>query len=293
MIVSLVIGFSLTVFCVGALWAQHELQEKTRRRFASSWDTSLTPTFTFQALTATTADGLHIYFRYTPAKDANAIVIIAHGFGLNGEKVGLVDTVEMLHNAGYGTALVDLRGVGRSDGNGEKFGFKEWQDFEAVYDTIKNLPENKDRKIGFLGESMGGATAIITAGKTDKGDFVIAAAPFTNLRKIFILRMIRRKIPIWIGLPFLQLAARSELGFHYRELSPDSLIQKIHVPIFIAWATHDKVIGDNQGSFLFEKANEPKEGWEANTDHDIVNEGGDLFNKKILAFLGKYTTENR
>lgn len=285
---SLIIGFILAFFCIGALWAQHELQQKTRRRFASSWDISLDSTSTFQTLTATTSDGLRIYFRYTPAKEGRAIVILTHGFGLNGAKTGLGGTVEALHKAGYGTALVDLRGVGSSDGDGEKFGFKEWQDLEAAYDEVKNLPENESRKIGFLGESMGAVSALIEISKTGKGDFAIAAAPFANLRKIFALRMSRRKIVTWIGLPFLQLAARSELGFHYHKLNPDILIQKIDVPVFIAWAAHDKIIGDNQGSALFAKANEPKMGWEASTGHNIVNECGNIFNQKILMFLNKY-----
>lgn len=286
----IIVGFLLAAFFVGILWAMNELQQKTRQRFASNWKTLPKPAFPFQELVALTADGLKIHSWYTPAKGNQAIVILAHGFGLDGGKSEMMGTAHTLQKAGYGTVLVDLRGVGQSEGDGEKLGTKEWQDLEALYNALKTLPENTVRKIGFLGESMGAASAITTVGRTGKGDFVIVIVPFANLNKIFALRMTRRKIPVWLGLPFLKLAARIELGFNYQQFSPDVLIQKIKVPLFIAWATHDKVIGANQGSFLILKANEPKIGWAANTNHNLIKESGELFNQKILAFLDNYVS---
>jgi len=79
------------------------------------------------------------------------------------------------------------------------------------------------------------------------------------------------------------------LGLSFEKSSPIKLIEKINVPIFIAGAKYDNVVPKYDAMLLFNKANNPKEYWEAPTNHDnIFRENPKIFKKKVLGFLSKY-----
>ncbi len=167
--------------------------------------------------------------------------------------------------------MMDLRSVGDSDGNKMDLGIKEWQEIEEAYDYLKAQPENKGKKIGFYGISMGGSTAIITAGHTGKGDFVVAAVPFSSHDSQFVFELEKEGLPVPLALPLLQLTAMVEFG--------------IDVPIMIITARKDRDVSPNEGKILFDLANKPKNLWEADTEHDVFDEKPDEFKEKVLLFL--------
>jgi len=237
-----------------------------------------------------TSDGLKIASWYLPVKNPKAVVILIDGYKeLDEDKTrNTISHAQYLKNAGYSSILIDLRSFGESNGKKITFGVNEWKDAEAAYDFVKSQPENKNKKIGFLGLSMGGVTSIATKEETQKGDFIIASAPYASFKNLFDFRIRKRGLPAFIFLPFLKVAAAFELGFDYEKYSALNMIKKIDVPILITSAKKDLRVNPNDAKTLYDAANKPKEYWEANTSHRIFKDNPREFQKKILDFLAKY-----
>jgi len=237
-----------------------------------------------------TSDGLKISSWYIPVKNPKAVIVLIHGYKrINEGKIRLLPHAEYLNSAGYSTILIDLRSFGESEGDKISLGIQEWKDVEAAYDYMKSFPENKNKKIGFYGKSMGGVTAIITRALTDKGDFVITLTPYASFGNLFDLQLEQKGYYIPIFLPLLHLAGLFEFGLNFEKYAPINLIKKIKVPIFIVGAKYDDVVPKKDAKRLFNKANNPKEFWEAPTNHDdIFRQNPEEFKKKILGFLSKY-----
>lgn len=237
-----------------------------------------------------TSDGIRISSWYIPVKNPKAVVILIHGYRkINADKTRMLPHAEYLRKAGYSTMLIDLRSFGESGGNKVSLGIAEWKDAQAAYDYAKSLPENKNKKIGFYGKSMGGVTSIIANAITGKGDFIVAITPYASFESLFIFRLKQKHYYIPLFLPLLHLAGIIEFGLNFEKYAPINLIKKINVPIFVAGAKYDDKISKKDAKRLFKKANNPKEYWEALTNHDdIFRSNPEKFQKKILAFLSKY-----
>lgn len=231
-------------------------------------------------------DGVGLTSWYIPAQNAKAVVILIHGYGRNGGgKSSMLSHAKYLHAAGYSTLLLDLRSFAESQGDKIWLGTKEWQDVEATYDLLKSFPENQGKKIGFLGVSMGGVTAINTAGKIKKGDFVIASAPYKSIFSAVKTQAVRETKLNSVFIPFLQLATLQELGREADQITPEKLISHIRVPIFLIRAEHDSEVDVNDAQALFEMAGEPKTFWSVPTGHDVYAEKTDEFEKRVVEFL--------
>jgi hypothetical protein len=53
-------------------------------------------------------------------------------------------------------------------------------------------------------------------------------------------------------------------------------------------AKNDTMVNPNDSWELYEKANKPKEFWEAKTAHDIHGAAPQEFEDRVLTFLGRY-----
>ncbi len=233
-----------------------------------------------------TSDGEIISVWYMPVINSKAVIILIHGLtDKNGGKALMLPHADYLTKNGYSVLLLDLRSTGESTGTKVYLGTKEWQDVEASYSYLNSLPENKDKKIGYFGISMGAATAIITAGKTQQGDFVIASVPYASLNKLFSFQTAKQHLFTPLFLPLIKLSAAIELGNHYANFAPEKLIPKIKKPVLIFAAKNDQDVDYKDGEYLYSLANEPKSIWLADTAHDIHQEKPEEFRKHILDFL--------
>ncbi|OGG22114.1 hypothetical protein A3D03_02000 [Candidatus Gottesmanbacteria bacterium RIFCSPHIGHO2_02_FULL_40_13] len=233
-----------------------------------------------------TSDGEIISAWYTPVINSKAVIILIHGLtDKNGGKALMLPHANYLTKNGYSVLLMDLRSTGESTGSRVHLGTREWKDVEASYNFLKTLPENKDKKIGYFGISMGAATAIITAGKTQRGDFVIASVPYASFNKLFSFQIAREHLYVPLFLPIIKIAAAIELGSHYSDFDPEKLISKIKTHVLIFAAKNDQDVDYKDAEYLYSLANEPKIIWLANTSHDIHKEKPDEFSKRVLDFL--------
>ncbi len=212
-----------------------------------------------QNVSFTTSDGIPIAAWYLPVEKPKAVVILLHGYVTEkGGKALMLPHAQYFFEAGYSTLIPDLRSVGDTPGTMVTLGVKEWKDAEAAHDYARSLPENNNVSIGYLGISMGGNVAIITAGQTGKGDFVIASVPYASYRSAFSFQIKKDGLYKPIFLPILEYIAGLEFGRDYRKYTSETMIQNIHKPLLIITAEKDRDVDKNDGLLLFQKANEPK-----------------------------------
>lgn len=286
-------GLTLVIaaFLGGVAFTWYQLSLDLNHRFDVNANDLPKPEVPYKNVSLRTSDNINIAGWYIPAENPKAAVIVVHGY--TSGKSEMLAHADYLHEAGYSALLIDLRGNGESGGDRVTLGIEEWKDLEAAYDYMKSLPENNNKKIGFLGDSMGASTSIIAVGKTGKGDFVVALVPYADYARLFGFQADLQGFGLIPGVKyFAVLAANFAIKPGYQQLSPGKMIKNIHAPVLIVWSEKDEEVGPDQGSHLFQIANPPKEEWEASAGHDVMNEDSEGLKKRVLEFLEKYAKMN-
>jgi pimeloyl-ACP methyl ester carboxylesterase len=106
----------------------------------------------FNDITLTTSDKVTLAAWYAPSKNGKAIILM---HGATNSREGVRKQALMLQKDGYGVLAFDLRGHGKSDGNGANgFGWDSQFDIEAAVTFLRN--QTPVVLIGALGLSIGG-----------------------------------------------------------------------------------------------------------------------------------------
>ena len=106
------------------------------------------------------------------------LIIIAHGFFNSKDALLLKELGNTLSNQ-YDILIMDFRGHGKSGGL-FYWTSKEYMDLEAVLEYARREYE----KIGVIGFSLGAATSLVTASKTDLMNSLISISAPADLKKI-------------------------------------------------------------------------------------------------------------
>ena len=223
----------------------------------------------FRDLMLVTRDGLELSAWYVPAADTGRpSVLLAHG--LLGSKWGMQQLVPWLHDAGYNVLLLDFRGHGGSDKRPTSIGPDEVQDIQAALDWLE--AHGAGEQVAGLGMSLGAAALVNTAVQDDRLDALILDSLFADWGETDFARDYRLS-PDWLvpGVP-----------------SPEELLPRIHVPVFIIHGTADILTHEDHAHRLYQAANEPKEIW--------INDSGhawsawtypDRYQQEVLDFLAR------
>ena len=108
----------------------------------------------------------------TPKKDFGKILVIITGTGKISQKAHNYLTQYLLEN-NIGVFRFDKRGVGKSTGKYNDQPRVYTNDFIKIYSKFKKSETIKNKKIGFLGHSLGGIVTIQSIEKNIKPDFLI------------------------------------------------------------------------------------------------------------------------
>ncbi len=189
------------------------------------------------------------------------VILICHGVGAN--KSDFTDLAVSLARRGYYVLTFDFRAHGESKGRRTSLGYHEQKDIAAARSFLQSRPEVDAKRIGIYGFSMGGASAILAAAKTNGFAAIVTDSAFASLKD-----MARTAITGFYHLPsfpFLPLTVFGyDLYFQTRveNISPVSVIKKISpIPVLIIAGEGDRLIPAENGRRLFAAANEPKELW--------------------------------
>ncbi|MBU8898104.1 alpha/beta hydrolase [Corallococcus sp. H22C18031201] len=115
---------------------------------------------------------------YVPSRDGSAVVLV-HGFAAN--RAQLLFEARALAEAGHGVLLFDLRAQGESDGDAVTWGDRERGDVRAALAFVASRPDVEASRLGLLGFSMGGATALLVAQEEPRVRAVAAVGAFPVL----------------------------------------------------------------------------------------------------------------
>lgn len=200
--------------------------------------------------------GERIDFTYHHGQaDAREIVVIGHGVTGNKDRPFVVALAEGFAKAGISAVRFSFSGNGGSGGNfTDSTISKEVEDLGSVLDAIK------DRKICYIGHSMGGAVGVLRAAKDPRIQVLVSLAGMVHT-KAFAEREFGS---VKAGEGFMWDDPNCPLSQKYMEdmAKIGTVLEsapKIKAPWLLVHGTEDDVVPITESQEIFAKANQPKE----------------------------------
>ncbi len=191
---------------------------------------------------------------YLPTEQKNdgikRFCIIAHGYSYTHH--GGIKYAAILKKLGYSIILYDERYHGESGGPNCSLGYHEKDDLDDVInDTYTRF--GSDITLGLYGESMGGATVLMTQATHPKLQFVISDCAFSDL-SLLVRYLIKRKthLPSWLIMPLANIFFYLATKATFRSISPMESVRNTSVPILLIHGTADEFIPPIHAKRLFE-----------------------------------------
>lgn len=177
----------------------------------------------------------------TPSGDK--AIILAHGYPA--DKGDILPLTEFLA-ADYDLLYVDFRGLGDSAGSYSSVGIHERRDLRAA---ISWLEAKGYEEIGLWGFSMGGATALMEAPRSESVQAVVAVSAYARLSELseqlfripYIDRWLAGLVRGYVYLVF---------GEDLQDIAPVEAIAGYDRPVFIIHPQEDQVISIEHGRQL-------------------------------------------
>jgi alpha-beta hydrolase superfamily lysophospholipase len=211
-------------------------------------------------------------------------VLLFHGVADN--RLGVIGQSEFLLRAGYGVVMMDARAHGASEGSIATYGWLERSDTRAIIDALlaseidrynsvqmsspfpPGMPEPAGPQHLFaLGESMGAAIALQSAGADPRIEAVVAESSFANLREAAYDYAGLRRSPLlgktlfapgtWTLLYHGQKLAGIPLG----EVSPEKSVASRAFPVLLICDENDVVLPCRHSEMIYAAARGPKQLW--------------------------------
>jgi dipeptidyl aminopeptidase/acylaminoacyl peptidase len=201
-----------------------------------------------------TADGLHIRTWYYPPENGAVVMALSGPSGSLGQNLPPVD---FFLQEGFGLIQIDSRACATLPA-AVTLGANELLDAEAALNFLRSRPEVK--KIGAIGFSMGGVTAIRTTARHTEISAVVAEGGYFNMGKDFVEP--EQSKPLYLNIFLYSIAGFFQ--FQYRinpwEISPvDDLPRISPRPVLLIYGEYE--LQNGHGDLQFASAREPKELW--------------------------------
>jgi len=178
---ALLLGLGLVFFVFG--WAPFWLGGMATLghfRFPDTENAGLTPDsfhLAYEAVSFRAADGVEIKGWWVPAPEAKGSVVLVHG--VNRSRIEMVKKTPFLHQHGWNSLLLDLRGHGESGAAATTFGVREKEDVRAA---VRFSRSRADVPVVLWGVSLGGATVVLTAADDPNVAGVVCDSSYRSLR---------------------------------------------------------------------------------------------------------------
>jgi len=188
-----------------------------------------------------TTDGVHIAGWYIPAANGagatDPTVVLVHGWAANKSEV-LKYAVPF--HAAYNVVAIDLRGGGRSSKSDVTFGLREKLDLEAIIDWLE-LTKHPTH-IAVMGNSMGGATAVLAAVNDQRIEALILDSMHARVEDVVGRRLeVDEGHPSIPGTPAILLGIWLRTGLNLMDANPIDYIPALgHRPLLLIHGTADQ-----------------------------------------------------
>lgn len=193
-----------------------------------------------------------------PAEDAQAVIILCHGFPNNRSE--MLPWARVLHVAGFSVLLFDFRAMGESEGNLCTIGAHEIADLLGALDFLGNEQQLRNLPVGVFGLSMGGAVALMTAAQDERISAVAAHGAYATLDSAIAQRC--RMVLGPLGKPIERMTkwwARKWVPIDPMDISPESVIAAIAPrPVLLFHGLRDRIVHPGDAHRLHAQASDPK-----------------------------------
>ena len=211
------------------------------------------------------ADGTVLHgWKVRPAQPNRDWVLLFHGVADN--RMGELSYAQMLLQRGYGVVMMDARGQGESEGSMVTYGWKERDDTREIIDVL--LMTESPHCLFALGESMGAAIALQSAGIEPRIEGVVAESSFRNLREVTYDYAGLQWSPL-LGKTLFRPASMSALprmeregAFRAGDVSPERAVATRAFPVLLICDGGDKTIPCRHSEAIYASAIGPKSLWE-------------------------------
>jgi len=198
----------------------------------------------FEEIALTTKDNISIagWFIHAPAPQKPALVIL-HGYPAEkGDMLFIADSLQ----PDFNILLIDFRYFGKSGGSFTALGTNERLDLEAAIDFLES---RGFKRVGVLGFSFGGATAILEAAKDPRIAAVVSYASFADLTLLGKDAYSRLPIIREALVPLMKFWARL-LWSVDSAFSPKEVAKNLSTPILIIHTKTDEQIPFHHAELL-------------------------------------------
>jgi uncharacterized protein len=177
-----------------------------------------------------TSDGLTLHGWYIPSENGAAII------DFPGRKPLTMTHARMYARHGYGVLLFDRRGEGRSDGEGNLFGWGGEKDINAAVHFLKARPDVDPERIGGIGFSVGGELMLEAAAKNKDLAAVVSEGAGARTFSEDVQEVSGPEL--WLGYPVLALKTAATALFS-NTMPPEPLTTLVPQiaprPILLIW----------------------------------------------------------
>ena len=204
-------------------------------------------------------DGLKLHATYFPCEGSKKVVICFHGY--TSEGLNDYSTLAIFYlNKGYNLLIVDERAHGRSEGKYIGFGCLDRHDAKLwIEEMIKRLGE--DCKILLHGDSMGGATVLMTAGLLlpSQVKAIVSDCAFTSAWEVF--QSVLKNSYHLPAFPILHTAnemVKKKAGYGLKDCNAKEEVAKTKLPILFLHGKADTFVPCSMAQELYHACTGPK-----------------------------------
>ena len=235
-------------------------------------------------------DGLKLWGKmYFQEEKTDKWVIIAHGYTSSSEHIQPIAL--NFYNQGYNVLTPDMRAHGNSEGKFIGMGWLDRKDMLKWIDYVVNFDPNS--QIVLYGESMGGATVMMTSGEELPGNVkaIVEDCGYTSVWDMFEKELYERfKLPSFPILNAAKVVTEIRAKYDFKEASALEQVKKSVTPILFTHGGDDTYVPTEMIYRLYDAATCEKDmlvidgaGHGAAPDVDP-----ETYYEKVFSFLSKY-----
>lgn len=243
-------------------------REKTQKMAGTNWDAYI-PTiraskeklkqYAHEDIFITSQDGLKLHGTFFPFEGSKKVVICFHGY--TSEGLNDYSTLALFYRShGFNLMIVDERAHGRSEGTYIGFGCLDRKDAVLwIEEMIKYLGE--EAEILLHGDSMGGATVLMTAGLLlpSQVKAIVSDCAFTSAWEVF--QSVLKNSYHLPAFPILHTAnemVKKKAGYGLKDCNAKEEVAKTKLPILFLHGKADTFVPCSMAQELYHACTGPK-----------------------------------
>jgi pimeloyl-ACP methyl ester carboxylesterase len=176
----------------------------------------------------------------TTGSKPEAAIVLVHGWSSNAAM--MLPLARVLAGGEFSVLLYDARGHGASGNDGPITIRKMAEDVIAGVDFLSRRSDVDQSRIGILGSSMGGSSAILAASIEHRIRAVVSISAFANPSTITKDFLHRIRVPSWPCHPYIFKTIERWLGSTMNEVAPEIRIDRVPAPLLLIHGEADREI---------------------------------------------------